>query len=150
MRKTLLVAYDFSACSDAALERAVEHLDGQPGRLVLFHVREEGGLLGDPAGALGEVAATTRAAHPDVEVDVRIVTGEVASAVVENASAVDATRIFMGTHGDRRVGRFFLTSTAAQVVRSTKIPVLAVPCEPAACARDASAPGVQPEELRIH
>lgn len=54
----------------------------------------------------------------------RVVTGDPAFAILEEAAAFDATVIAMATHGRSGVGRWLLGSTAERVLRQTPVPVL--------------------------
>ena len=54
----------------------------------------------------------------------RVVTGDPAAAILEEAAGFKATVIAMATHGRSGVGRWLLGSTAERVLRESPVPVL--------------------------
>jgi nucleotide-binding universal stress UspA family protein len=136
----ILVATDFSASAEGAIDWAVEVARPHGARLLLVHalpspdvVSAEGIEL--PAAVyeadrkrseeeLAERARKLRDAGTPVEG--RIVVGTPAQAILEVAEATGADLVVAGTRGQTGLQRVFLGSTAAQVVRHASCPVLTV------------------------
>lgn len=62
-----------------------------------------------------------------ITVDVNVTDGNPAHRICEQARAMAADLIVMGTHGHSRIERFLLGSVTERVVRSTTVPLLTVP-----------------------
>ena len=62
--------------------------------------------------------------------DCALLEGPAAREIVEAAVEWDADLIVMGTHGRGRVASFLMGSTAQEVIREARCPVLAVPDRP--------------------
>ena len=73
---------------------------------------------------LGGVAAKMRADGIDCEVVIRY--GHPRDVVKELVSHVHAERVILGTHGRRNLKRFFLGSTANEILKSVNVPVCTV------------------------
>jgi len=58
---------------------------------------------------------------------IRIAEGSPATAILEQAKAVNADVIVMGTHGHSTMGEIVMGSVASKVLHKAKIPVLAIP-----------------------
>ncbi len=81
-------------------------------------------LLHEARQILGEVAAKVRAAGIDCEVVIRH--GHPRDVVTELVGQVCAGRVVLGTHGRRNLKRFFLGSTANEILKNVKVPVWTV------------------------
>jgi nucleotide-binding universal stress UspA family protein len=73
------------------------------------------------------VHATLERAGLPAATPVTIVEGDPAEMIVATAKERKATLIVTGTHGRRGIRRFFLGSTAEDLVRTSETPVLVVP-----------------------
>jgi len=139
----VLCALDFSDSSRAALEYAVSLSRTAGGELVALHVIEvppewQGydvvqNLQIDRVKAKAEDRwqhylqtlepdAVTQVHHFEPAVE----EGRAHHVILREAAARQVDAIVMGTHGHRRVGRLFLGSNTAEVIRSARCPVLIV------------------------
>jgi nucleotide-binding universal stress UspA family protein len=143
--KNLLVATDFSECSDAALTYARALAGTFGARLHVLHVVEFAGAA-DVMGIGGYSTALPNlyreledSAHQQLdglisESDRRLLgakvllsTGEMpAHAIVEYAKAESIDLIVVGTHGRRGLAHLVMGSVAERVVRTAPCPVLTV------------------------
>ena len=82
----------------------------------------------DPARAQSDLETVSeRSLHiPPERIEVRVLQGEVLSALTGYASEVDADMLLMGSKAPGTLGRILLGSVADEVVRSTTLPVLVV------------------------
>jgi nucleotide-binding universal stress UspA family protein len=153
MRK-ILAATDFSPCSDAALDLAVDLARRQDATLTLLHVCELpsytyfGGGVYVPSPELVEEiqkdaqrglnAARARLAERGVVVDTRSIVGVPGHEIVGFAREHGYDLIVVGTHGRRGLKRLLLGSVAETVVRTAEVPVLTARL-PAGAARGTAA-----------
>ena len=136
--KNVLVATDFSPCSDQAFRHALDIATKCEGKIHLVHafsldeVPESGLRVGDMltdaeahcAAQLEEVAAKYR---PTGRIGtVRVMLGDPIEAIVEQARALACDLVVVGTHGRRGIERILLGSVAEGVVRTAPCPVLVV------------------------
>jgi nucleotide-binding universal stress UspA family protein len=138
----LLVAVDDSDASDAAVAVAARLSHALGARLIIAHAADTTRLY-ENAGNYGfnplplqedierESAAVVahaleHASIPATTVDVALVEGHPAAAILDAASTRKATAIVMGSHGRRGIRRFVLGSVAECVVRESDLPVLVV------------------------
>jgi nucleotide-binding universal stress UspA family protein len=138
--KRILVATDFSAGSDEALEHAIDLATGSGATLEILFVLEPeleafplGLNLGSDDGAL--------LAHVDLELSRRAelvtkagltchtktVPGNAAAEIVRHARDIGADMIVVGTHGRRGLAHVVLGSVAEKVVHRSTCPVLTIP-----------------------
>ncbi len=140
--RTILFPTDFSECSRQAFAHALFLAEQHEARLHLFHavvLHDD-----DPANpeqrfpgsrelfaTLFEVAGSQLASlvelHKERPVDIQEFSSRGVSAadlILEHAHEHDVDLIVMGTHGRRGPARLFLGSVAAEVVRSSRAPVL--------------------------
>ena len=146
MAKTWLVGFDFSDCSQRALELAATELNAEDGHILIVHAHTTGDLPSgedvddsganpaqhaqgfDLATSLEEVAHAMRKEHEGIEFET-VLRREVASkAIVATAEERGVDRIVLGTRGHSAVGQMFVGSTANRVIQSAKVPTLVVPC----------------------
>lgn len=141
----ILVPVDFSDCSRAAVEAALQVAGKFEAELELLHVHEvpftagavlvrtqDGrevtmdAFLGEESRRLLDemvesVEALAKAPHHEV------VQGGVAHvSIVERAKAIDADMIVMGTHGRSGLSHLLMGSVAEKVLRAAPCPVLVV------------------------
>ena len=138
-RKTILVAVEFEGASKKAIE-AARWLAGSLGaELVLVHAHDRPGfshpeLPGEMVSrieGLVEQAAIRSLAEVAEEVGAARTVfrlGDPAEVILAAAGEIAPLMIVMGTHGRRGLGRVFLGSVAAQVVRASPVPVMTVRC----------------------
>jgi nucleotide-binding universal stress UspA family protein len=81
-------------------------------------------LLHEARQILGEVAAKVRAAGIDCEIVIRY--GHPRDVVTEVVEQLHAGRLVLGTHGRLNLKKFFLGSTAHEILKSVKVPVWTV------------------------
>ncbi|HEX6129806.1 MAG TPA: universal stress protein [Candidatus Limnocylindria bacterium] len=139
----LMLAYDGSACADAArdlvsrlplpagsaitvvtaLERGPQ-LFGAPEFAIVPHDAEdaEGQLLADLQQMLHEAAEPLRTA--DRHVDTRVIRGRPASAIVDEASALQPDLLVVGSRGHGPLASVVMGSVSAEVVDHAPCPVL--------------------------
>lgn len=140
--RRILCPTDFSPTSEHAVAYAVA-LARQVGASVhLLHAWElpiytflDGVVLPGPE-ALAQVTtqlqkqlndAVEKHRGPDVPIEGHLMEGPAAGEIVRMIDVVKADLIVMGTHGRTGLPRMWLGSVAERVVRSSSIPVLAVP-----------------------
>jgi nucleotide-binding universal stress UspA family protein len=173
MFKTILVALDGSATSNAGLRSALELASDQQAKLVGLHVIDdasmavnlEGGYL--PASyidtlydslrksgqaILTKAQATARAAGVEITPILVESRGQtVAQAILQQARKSKADAIVIGTHGRRGVARILMGSDAEQVLREARVPVLIVRSPVRAKRRKVAqkrAPSARPARIR--
>jgi len=140
-RRHVLVAYDGTPQSEAALEHACRHRDDT--RLTLLHaidpvaagVSTEVSLPStapewyesarERADALLSEAAATAAGH-GLAAETVVEVGRPAAAVVEYAEAYDVDHVVIGSHGRTGLSRVLVGSVAEAVVRRSPVPVTVV------------------------
>lgn len=112
--RKILVAVDFSAASEPAVEAALELARRSDGSVTLFHVCE---LPAYSSPGLGMYVPA-----PEMNADI----APPAAAIVRYASAHDFDLVVVGSHGRRGFRRLVLGSAAEAVVRTADRPVLTV------------------------
>jgi nucleotide-binding universal stress UspA family protein len=139
--RTMLLAFDGSACSEAALETALRLAKAEEAKLIICTVVDPIQVAGEHAPApptqeaLNEERAATaqaldtaaeRARAAGITVETIVAQGEPAYEIVQHAerSAVDA--IVIGTHGRSGLKRLLLGSVAEGVLRDARVPVVIV------------------------
>jgi nucleotide-binding universal stress UspA family protein len=134
----ILVPTDFSACSEQALDYAVElagKLDAKVHLLAVIGIPAYGvpelgvgitaammdNLIEDNQRALDQLARNRKGV---AEALVR--TGDARDVILQTAEQLKADLIVMGTHGRRGISRALLGSVTEMIVRTSPIPVLTV------------------------
>lgn len=174
--KDILVPVDFSRCSGAALDVAVQYADRFGASLHLLHVYVDpmasvpfgrDGLTGPPTAPveLIEGAKQARAAEAKklqercqahgLTVKVEEIEGDAKRVIVDYAGQIGADLIVMGTHGRSGIKRMLLGSVAERTVRAAACPVLTVgdeegtpaPVKRVVCATDLGAASQRALEL---
>jgi nucleotide-binding universal stress UspA family protein len=134
----ILVPTDFSACSEHALDYAVqiaERLDAKVHLLSVIGVPSYGvpelgvgitapmidNMIADHQRELDQLAGVRKLV---AETLVRV--GDARDVILQTAEEIKADLIVMGTHGRRGFSRALLGSVTEMVVRTSPIPVLTV------------------------
>jgi nucleotide-binding universal stress UspA family protein len=142
MMKTIVVATDFSADADAALNTAVDMAVRDVSHIEIVHVAQPGtyvlpppfDIVSLPVGdremthvseALELRAQRARTAHVSVATQLR--TGSAHDQVVEAARELGASLIVIGTHGAGALASVLVGSVAARIIRHAPCPVLVIP-----------------------
>lgn len=138
---TVLVPTDFSDCSQAALQVALDFARALGSRLRLLHVYHPPALVFDSYGIqpaepiLLEVPAAARrrleqqleeVSGAGAEADGEVREGLAAEEIVAEARESGADLIVMGTHGHTGLEHVLLGSVAERTVRLAPCPVLTV------------------------
>lgn len=164
--KTVVTALDFSKGSQNALVRAADISERLNAKLHILHV-DIPSHTGVSATAFGldadegirdRMRTSTCEALGLTESELGVLDPEfvvahdlaVAPAVCSYAERVGARLLVIGTHGRRGMRRFFLGSTAEELVRSTACPVYTIPHEAAKTAPGPSAPVIAPVDFSDH
>jgi nucleotide-binding universal stress UspA family protein len=137
--RTILVPVDFSACSETALDYAVDLAAKLDAKVYILNV------IGIPAPGVHELGAALppaliesiahdceaalqklgEARRPKAQIaDTLLRTGDARDVIIHIAGDIGADLIVMGTHGRR--GRALLGSVAESVVRTSPCPVLTI------------------------
>ena len=125
----LLLATDFSTRSDRALRRAALIADKAGAAITLLHVIDDDQpkYLIDrhhqAAAILLEDAVKTIRQFDRVEADMNIMTGDVASSIVQVAEEIDAAMIVVGPYR-RKLKTIFIGTTAERTIERSDRPVL--------------------------
>ncbi len=142
--KTILVTIDFSDVTARVLEKATELAQALDGRLVVLHVIQPPVNLSASDPILVEntariTAAAEKAADKLLErlekglllefgpVVVRRVTGAPVTRIIEEAEALPADYIVLGSHGHTAIYDLLVGSTAHGVLKKSSCPVIIVP-----------------------
>ena len=141
--RTILVPIDFSACSRAALDQAIDLARLVSARLVLLHSYWVSVSL-TPVSSLSWTIPpdflekmregtgaeleqlTKRAAQMGVACESRVSAEPAVSCILELAKTLPADLIVMGTHGHTGLKHIMLGSTAERIVRLAPCAVLTV------------------------
>ena len=133
----ILFPTDFSPASEDALRWATALARDSGATLSIVHVEEppmaygggemyialdEGETKGELRRLLGNVVPTDH----NVPFEHRLLVGDPATAIVEDAEKENADLIVMGTHGRAGLSRLLMGSVAEAVVRRARCPVLTV------------------------
>ncbi|WP_437764210.1 universal stress protein [Sorangium sp. So ce281] len=141
--KTLLLAHDFNATSEIALDTAIELARKLSAKIVVAHVysvpvysfpegsslipsAEDAARIGDAAQRSLDQVLERRRATPGVEISGVLRAGVPDEEICRLADEIGADMIVIGTHARGVVARALLGSVAQRVVRSAKVPVLSI------------------------
>jgi nucleotide-binding universal stress UspA family protein len=141
--KTLLVCVDFSDVTDAVLAQACTLARAFDERVILLHVAAtEPEFIGFSPGpeSVRQVVAEgmwqehARAQELKVSLEAQglsveslTVQGEVAEAILDHASRLEADMIVMGSHGHGALHNLLVGSACEHVLRKASCPVVVVP-----------------------
>ena len=151
MYRNILVPVDGSAAAEAALRHAVRLAAEQHARLHLVHVVDIGALPAPDVAAVAGVdmpallreqgrrlleRALQQVREPGIAATSNLLEGSVfgrrvSELLADEARAVDADLVIIGSHGWRGFSRLFLGSVAEGVSRLCPMPVLVVHASPA-------------------
>lgn len=130
---SILVALDFSECSQELIEKAAE-MSNESTRILLLHVA--GASVGARASDSASKARWLERSHERLldyrqqlpaglhNVSVELVEGPIPATIVESAKKHQADLIVMGTHGRHGASRLIGGSIAAEVIGLAECPVL--------------------------
>jgi len=136
--RAILVAADFSGCSEDAFRVARALARDYRARLIVLHVAtpppfvtpgELQRVLERPDGYRAELEGRLRqvyAADSPAGVEYRVQDGDPTVEILGVAREAQCDLIVMGTHGRTGLGRLLMGSVAEQVVRRASCPVLTV------------------------
>ena len=139
--KRILVPTDFTETSDKALDFAIELAQKFDASITVMHAFEipvigfpDGALVAtadiasriQEAGRAGLDAAVTARASRGVKIESVLREGPAEDEIKAVAEDTKADLIVIGTHGRRGIARALLGSVAENVIRTVKIPVLAI------------------------
>lgn len=139
--RIVLVPIDFSEASNAALDYAVELVEGSDAKVYVLHTFEIP-IVGLPDGVIAATAEVTSrlvnaaqgalddvvARHGDrrVKMQTLLKQGDAREVILAQAKELGADLICIGTHGRRGIARALIGSVAESVVRTSPVPVLTV------------------------
>lgn len=143
---TILVPIDFSRCSSAGLEYAIQFADRVAAKIVLLHVVDFGPSLTADGYAMYDLTKYQDMARADAERQMsqfvqatkfggvkfkaEIVVAPSVTGICEMAKREKADLIITATHGRTGLKHVLIGSTAEVVVRHAPCPVLVVPSHP--------------------
>ncbi len=143
---TILVPVDFSECSRAGLNYAIEFAKKFSARILVLHLVDLRPLLGAAGYALSDSSASEEASMRDAEkgmsefvrgvkfgeiaFQTQVIAGNPVQGICQVASAENADLIITATHGRTGLTHVLIGSTAEVVVRHAPCPVLVVPSHP--------------------
>jgi len=142
MMKTIVVATDFSADADGALNAAIDTALRDVSHIEIVHVAQPGtyvlpppfDIVSLPVGdkemtyvsdALEERARRARNAHVSVRTQLR--TGSAHDQIIQAARETSAALIVVGSHGAGALASALVGSVAARIIRHAPCPVLVIP-----------------------
>ncbi|MBL9203133.1 MAG: universal stress protein [Opitutaceae bacterium] len=141
--KTILVPVDFSPATPAVLAQAVVLAKAVSGRIVLLNiilppviVAEYGALLdsiaeikiaGEKAAAVQLEKLAKQCERRGVKAETRQFTGSIVALITDQARAVEADYVVIGSHGHTALYDVFVGSTTHGVLRRARCPVIVVP-----------------------
>jgi len=134
----LVVGYDGSPCSEAALEQAIElaraleatllvaYAAGPPNRSVGEEHREYRQALAE-LGTAATDRGVSRAREAGVDAEARLVDAPPVDALLDLAEQVAARLVVVGTTGERPLAGMILGSVPYKLLHRARLPVLVVP-----------------------
>ena len=141
--KTILTPVDFSAATAAVIAAAVELAQALEAEIVLLHVVQPPMVTSDyglalenvqEIVALSEKAAVRQLEHLETDLKARSVkvrslhvNGNPVPAILEQAKAVDAAYLILGSHGHTAFYELLVGSTTHGVLKKSPCPVIVVP-----------------------
>lgn len=134
--KKIMLATDFSQCSEAALELAASLARDSGAKLIIVHVEtipytaSSGDYLfpiPEPrTGELQELLLKVLPKDRSISVEHRLLVGDPADAIVQAAELEQMDLIVIGTHGRQGISRLLMGSVAESIVRAAPCPVMIV------------------------
>lgn len=139
--RVILVPVDFGDASNAALDYAVELVEGTDAKVYVLNTFEMP-IVGLPDGVVAATAeltsriveaaqraldeTATRYEDRKVALKTLLAQGDAREVILEKAKELGAELICIGTHGRRGIARALIGSVAESVVRTSPVPVLTV------------------------
>jgi nucleotide-binding universal stress UspA family protein len=135
---TILIAADFSACSEDAFQVARSLARDYGARIVVLHVatppsavrpdelQQERALAAVYRTELERRLRLIYAAESLIEVDYRVQDGDPAVEILDVARKALCDLIVIGTHGRTGLGRLLMGSVAEHVLREAPCPVMTI------------------------
>jgi nucleotide-binding universal stress UspA family protein len=137
--RTILVPVDFGDASNAALDFAVDLVEGTDAKIYVLHTFEIP-FVGLPDGVVAATAEVTSrlvnaaqralddtiARYKDRKVRLKALLkqGDAREVILAQVKEHDADLVCIGTHGRRGIARALIGSVAESVVRTCPVPVL--------------------------
>lgn len=141
MYKRIIVGFDGSEYSKAALAEAGHWAKIHDGKVILFHSvyfdQEEFGILPElfskrfePARKMCRDMKMAFEREFGLELEIKVVEGEAPEMLLREASEIGADLISMGTYGRKGLGRLIMGSVTSRVIAESPCDVLVVkrPC----------------------
>jgi nucleotide-binding universal stress UspA family protein len=131
----VVVPVDFSEESFAAVDVALEVVDGNAGKVYLIHVLPELSPA-DPGVVWGEVSDENRARHvrdallkrlpsaSSAEMHIEVVVGNPGLLIADYSAGIEADLIIIPSHGRTGLQRLLIGSVAQRVIQHAHCPVL--------------------------
>jgi len=131
--KAILLATDFSDCSDVASRYAVSLARDSGARLHFVHVIDSqsygshsGGLLDQNDSLMKEMLNEIAADEPGLKFESHLLGGDPADEIVEYVKDKQVDLVVVGTHGRTGMSRLLMGSVAQALMRNAPCPVLTV------------------------
>jgi nucleotide-binding universal stress UspA family protein len=141
--KTILVPLDFSSSTKEVLQTATTLAQALDASLMLLHVWQAPAIAGDPLLAAAEIAAVQKSAEEfgqtqldrtceqltkqGLTVKQNLRTGLASAVILDQARALHADLVVMGSHGHTALYDLLLGGTAHAVLKHSPCPVVIVP-----------------------
>jgi universal stress protein A len=136
----ILVATDFSECSDAALEFASRLADQSDAQLFIIHVDDVANAHQHTTSAANHIATSVSALRQEIRERIRHMRPTIATVVYQHLNATGSSVdeilkvaeqenvdvIVIGSHGRSGLAKLLTGSVAEGVMREAKCPVLIV------------------------
>lgn len=128
----ILAAYDLSALSDRAVERAFRLAAEMHAHLTILHVVEEGGLENtrDKAYTQMESMVSCLTEKTKVTAKYHVESGNAVEMILSYATQEKIDLIVLGLHKKDKVADWFTNSTAERLIRKSTFPILTVQDKP--------------------
>jgi len=132
-KKVILVATDFTKIGGYAVDHAVNMVKLIDGRLIILHVinqdtrsrlQKENKNQDAVGKMLQEICSAISLKH-GIDANYLAPSGSIFSVIGKTAKTIDASCIFMGTHGKKGI-QFLLGSFALKVITSSSTPIIIV------------------------
>ena len=127
-KNVILVTWDFTEKSEYALEHAINAGKRLHHTIGLIHIVKKANEISPAKERINGILSSK---YPDIEPKPLVIVkdGNIFSTITDLANEMEATLIFMGTHGIKGMQKF-LGSWALKVIAHTKIPFIVVQDRP--------------------
>jgi nucleotide-binding universal stress UspA family protein len=136
--KHIIVPVDLSKNAKEALRYAVHMARKSKAEITIvhcyslllkavFHTTKKGHFEKDPEKWIKKRIEKIHMKHPDLQIDYKIIKGDVVDSLRRMVAVSDADLVVMGCQGCNENAETFLGETSGAMVKTTDIPVLAVP-----------------------